>query len=228
MLGSFLHGWAGVSSSVSSMLRYSRNSQTDSALGVRVRTPRLFANSFGRDLLVEYIDGENAGKAILSRIRTGLHLGEGYVYHVEEAHLKTSKAASQADLASASLIIMVTSARILLLSGDRDETFCTVLWETCFESLISVEVDEFENAYFDELKLWHLVDAEHATGNVDDRLTQYKGIYGGNGDFGLDILICKSVFVPQRLSKTLQEKIIKVHVQGPSDGHPIKHSDHGQ
>ena len=211
LLGTACRSSSSVAASLSTALRYSGGRELDGMQGVRFRTPRFFANANGRDLLVEYVEGENAGKAILSRVRMGLHLGEGYVYHAEKIRLPTSKAASQADLESTSLIVMVTSARILLLSGDRDANFCSVVWETTFESLISTEIDEYENAYFDMVKLWHLMDTEHAAGNIDESLNAYSALASGNADFGLDILLCKSMFVPQNAARVLKAKITKVH-----------------
>ena len=83
LTSSFLRGSSMVNSWGSSMLRYgpqSKASTTRAAHGlVRSRNPRLFANVDGKDLLVEYVEGENAGKSLLSRVRMGMHLGEGYM-----------------------------------------------------------------------------------------------------------------------------------------------------
>ena len=92
---------------------------------VRSRNPRLFAHLGGKDLLVEYVEGENAGKALLSRVRSGLHLGEGYFYHAEGVRQLKSYFRSKDDIDLAPLILMITLERILLLTGKLDQHFCS-------------------------------------------------------------------------------------------------------
>jgi hypothetical protein len=211
---SLFHSSARLTSSISSRLRYggSRESSRNPASGsVRARNPRLFAHQDGKDLLVEYVEGENAGKAILSRVRMGRHLGEGYVFHCESVHLQTAKAQSQVDLNSPSFICMVTSERVFLLNGDRQAHFCAVVWESIFLNLVELEIIELEDASFDLVKLWYLVDTAHAKGNGDTRLTRYAKAMVSDADWGLDILLCKSIFVPTECSKILRSRIAAVH-----------------
>ena len=83
LTSTFLRGSSVVNSWGSSMLRYGPQNKAGTAQAanglVRSRNPRLFANVDGKDLLVEYVEGENAGKSLLSRVRMGMHLGEGYM-----------------------------------------------------------------------------------------------------------------------------------------------------
>jgi hypothetical protein len=211
---SLFHGSARLTSSISSMLRYvgSRESSRNPASGsVRARNPRLFAHQDGKDLLVEYVEGENAGKAILSRVRAGRHLGEGYVFHCEGVHLQTAKTQSQVDFDAPSLICMVTSERVFLLNGDRQANFCAVVWESVFLNLVDLEIIEFEAASLNLVKLWYLVDTAHAKGNGDTRLTRYAKAMVRDADWGLDILLCKSIFVPTECSMILRGRIAAVH-----------------
>jgi hypothetical protein len=165
----------------------------------------------GKDLLVEYVEGENAGKAILSRVRMGHHLGEGYVFHCERVYLQTAEEQSQADLDSPSLICMVTSERVFLLNGDRQANFFSVVWESIFLNLVELEINEFEGASFHLVKLWYLVDTTHSKENGDTRLTLYAKAMVSDTDWGLDILLCKSIFVPSEYSNILRSRIAAVH-----------------
>jgi hypothetical protein len=106
---------------------------------------------------------------------------------------------------------MVTSERVFLLNGDRHANFCKVVWESTFLNLVEVEFDEFQDSSFDLVKLWYLVDTAHAKGNIDDRLTRYAKAMAGDADFGLDVLLCKSIFVPKDCGAILRSKISSVH-----------------
>jgi hypothetical protein len=106
---------------------------------------------------------------------------------------------------------MVTSERVMLLNGHRHANFCSVVWETTFLNLVEVEFDEFYDSPFDLVKLWYLVDTVHAKGNTDDKLTRYAKTVVDDADFGLDILLCKSIFVPKESGSTLRSKIAAVH-----------------
>ena len=204
---SVFHKSARFISAISSALRYEGSSRDPVSSSVRARNPRLFAHVEGNELLVEYVEGENAGKAILSRVRMGRHLGEGHVFHCEGVRLQTTQ--SLAD--SASLICMVTSERVLLLNGDRHANFCEVVWESTFLNLVEVEFDEFQEPSFDFVKLWYFVDTAHAKGNADDRLTRYSKAMVVDADFGLDVLLCKSILVPKESGAILRSKIAFVH-----------------
>jgi hypothetical protein len=180
-------------------------------LAVRSREPRLFANVDGKELLVEYVEGENAGKALLSRVRAGVHLDEGYVFHVENVHIRSKAESSPKASHSPSSIVMVTTERILVLNGDRKTNFCQVLWEASFENVVSLAVDEVEHDFYDLVKIWYLLDTEQSSGNADDSLHRVASAMVGDADLGLDILACKSLFLPQDVASTLLVKVALVH-----------------
>ncbi len=169
---------------------------------VRSRNPRLFATADGNDLLVDYVEGENAGRELLSRVRMGAHSAEGYLYHSEcttESHSQRIEALDN--------ICMVTSERILLLNGIRDINFCSVNWEMKFENLVHLEVLTFDDvAMFDQVKLWFLSGADTAFGSNNDLIGQYAQVVVGSLD-GLDLLICKEIFVPRKTGRALRDKI---------------------
>ena len=175
---------------------------------VRSRNPRLFANVDGKDLLVEYVEGENAGKALLSRVRMGMHLGEGYIFHTEGARQKRSKSRSSTDLDATPLIVMMTSERIMLLNGKLDISFCSVIWESMFEDVVYIEVNTLENSMgtYDAINIWYLCNPGHAAGNIDDRKSRYaKAVVGDCG--GVDVLLRKQVFIPLETGKQLLRKV---------------------
>ena len=182
---------------------------------VRSRNPRLFAHLDGKDLLVEYVEGENAGKALLSRVRMGLHLGEGYFFHAEGAREQRSNPKSRIDLDPSPLILMVTSERVLLLTGKLDHNFCSVEWEAYFMNIVHVVIvpaDELSTFTYDEIIIWHLSDTEFSEGNEVDSSTKYAK----NLVSGIDVLHKKSVFVPRLLGKQV---LAKMHTVDNRLGH---------
>jgi hypothetical protein len=208
LMASSFRSWSLLTSSLASSLRYS---ELGGMLAVRSREPRLFANVDGKELLVEYVEGENAGKALLSRVRAGVHLDEGYVFHVENVHIRSKAESSPKASHSPSSIVMVTTERILVLNGDRKTNFCQVLWEASFENVVSLAVDEVEHDFYDLVKIWYLLDTEQSSGNADDSLHRVASAMVGDADLGLDILACKSLFLPQDVASTLLVKVALVH-----------------
>eukprot|EP00534_Pseudo-nitzschia_fraudulenta_P006167 CAMPEP_0201189924 /NCGR_PEP_ID=MMETSP0851-20130426/138919_1 /ASSEMBLY_ACC=CAM_ASM_000631 /TAXON_ID=183588 /ORGANISM="Pseudo-nitzschia fraudulenta, Strain WWA7" /LENGTH=775 /DNA_ID=CAMNT_0047475851 /DNA_START=61 /DNA_END=2388 /DNA_ORIENTATION=- len=171
---------------------------------VRSRNPRLFAHLDGKDLLVEYVEGENAGKALLSRVRAGLHLGEGYFYHAEGVHQLNSY--FKGDIDPSPLILMITLERMLLLTGKLDQHFCSVEWEAYFTNIIHIDLfvaDERSTPPYDEVVAWYLSDPEFSKGNKVDKANKNTK----NFPSGLDVLHCKSIFVPQYSGKQVLEKM---------------------
>jgi hypothetical protein len=64
----------------------------------------------GKELPVKYVEGKNVGKALLLRVCVDHDLGEGYVFHAKNVHLRSSsKGDYQADVNTTPLIIMITS-----------------------------------------------------------------------------------------------------------------------
>jgi hypothetical protein len=182
---------------------------------VRSRNPRLFAHLDGKDLLVEYVEGENAGKALLSRVRMGLHLGEGYFFHAEGAREQRINAKSRIDLDPSPLILMITSERVLLLTGRLDRNFCSVAWEAYFMNIVHVVIvpaDELSTFTYDEIIIWHLSDPEFSEGNeVDSTIAYAKNLVAG-----IDVLHKKSIFVPRLLGKQV---LAKMHTVDNRLGH---------
>jgi hypothetical protein len=81
---SALGAFSQIALGTSSLLRYDASRHRARAGLVRSRNPRLFANVNGKELLEEYVEGENAGHSLLSRVHQGVHLSEGPIF-LEEA-----------------------------------------------------------------------------------------------------------------------------------------------
>ena len=187
-----------ISFGTSSMLRYDASRHRAKAGLVRSRNPRLFAHVDGKDLLVEYMEGDSAGKALLSRVRQGVHLGEGYVFHIEGAHRAANRRRWETgERDPLSLILMVTFERILLLNGELNDRFCEVVWEVSLQDLVLVEqamvFDDDDG--FTVLLLWYLKDESSGGFKRDKRYVAYaKSLVAGAG--GLGCMRSKPVFVP--------------------------------
>jgi len=169
----------------------------------------LFAHLDGKDLLVEYVEGENAGKALLSRVRAGLHLGEGYLYHVEGVRQLKPYFKSKNDLNLAPLFLMITLERVLLLTGKLNENFCSVEWEAYFTNVIHIDIlpsKEASTFPFDEIIVWYLLDPEFSEGNKVDKVNAYAK----NISPGIDLLHSKSIFVPRLFGEQVQKKIKQI------------------
>jgi len=199
---SAMHSLAKLASAGSDLLQYSAARHRASGGLVRSRNPRLFANVDGQDQLVEYVEGENAGRALLSRVRMGAHLSEGYVGHIEGAHLTKSRPRDQATVRyPTACIVMVTFERVIILNGQLNDFFCDVIWEVPFSDLVYVESREVVDlSAFTQVFLWFLQD--HRSTSREER--QAKAIVTDSG--GLEALQCKQLFVlkavvPQLLSK---------------------------
>jgi hypothetical protein len=206
---SLLGGFSKFAAAGSALLSYDAASFRASGGLVRSRNPRLFANVDGKDLLVEYVEGENAGKALLSRVRMGAYLGEGYLYHIEGTHLhkETRHKWAYEEWESTQLIFMMTFERILLLNGQLNAKFCDVVWETSFRDLVHVEMsDESKDESFGLILLWFLANRGHLTRNRDDR--HANAITGDST--GLDTLHCKHIYVPKAIATVLLSKIASV------------------
>ena len=198
-----LGGASGLLAAGSSFLRYDAAHHRASGGLVRSRNPRLFANVDGNDLLVEYVEGENAGKALLSRVRRGAHLGEGYLYHVEGVHgIKKTSPHTSNEMDKSSLILMLTFERVLLLHGVLDDAFCEVLWEASVGDIVRAEHSQLPQFAFDEVLLWHLSE----TGDSSSREERFAKSFTTESG-GLQTLRCKHIFVPASLVKTLMLKV---------------------
>eukprot|EP00562_Extubocellulus_spinifer_P016440 CAMPEP_0178577680 /NCGR_PEP_ID=MMETSP0697-20121206/21133_1 /TAXON_ID=265572 /ORGANISM="Extubocellulus spinifer, Strain CCMP396" /LENGTH=4375 /DNA_ID=CAMNT_0020212987 /DNA_START=145 /DNA_END=13272 /DNA_ORIENTATION=+ len=187
--GSFetiFRGIAAVNAGISSSLRYDGASHLlEEANTGRTRPPRLFANEDGNDLLVEYVEGENAGRALLSRVRMGAYLGEGYVCHGEGATFIEGSDLKEVRDASQPMIYIMTSQRLLLLKGGSTNlNFCTDVWGVSFERTIQVhayrttiEADDvdycvFEIMYFEK----ESEEVAHRKSQTQKYLTEHVGL----------------------------------------------------
>lgn len=147
-LESAFRGIASLNSEISESLRYDGASRlSEEANAGRTRPPRLFAHEEGKDLLVDYVDGENAGRALLSRVRMGAYLGEGYMFHGEGAAFIEGGDLNQLkDAASQPMIYLMTAQRLLLLKGgSANLNFCTDIWGVSFERTVQIHVREARN-----------------------------------------------------------------------------------
>jgi SHR-binding domain of vacuolar-sorting associated protein 13 len=208
-----LNNFSSVVTWLSSALKYgNRGGNTQRTRGlVRSRNPRLFAHVDGKDLLVEYVEGENAGKALLSRVRMGLHLGEGYFFHAEGARERHLHSKLRTDLDPSPLILMITSERVMLLTGRLDRDFCSVEWESYFLNIVHVAMvpaDELSTFTYDEIVIWHLCDPDFSQGNQIQ--ADSANVFASNLISGIAVLHCKSIFVPRPVGKQILQKLHSV------------------
>lgn len=186
---SIFGGFSTISSACSSLLRYDAKRHSARSKLIRSRNPRLFANIGGNELLVEYVEGENAGKALLSRVRMGAHLGEGYLYHVEEVHLFDERRKKEIDMDPSAMILMLTWDRVLLLKGVLDKSFCEVDWEASFVDLVYMDFGTSMKNSYCRLNMWFLTESE---GKIEEHYS--KSLLAESR--GLANLHCKCIFVP--------------------------------
>jgi hypothetical protein len=230
-----VHGLAAVSGAGSRLLRYSASSRhRDSGVLVRSRNPRLFANVNGMDLLVEYVEGESAGKAFLSRVSMGTYLGEGYNFHAEGIRLSLSRrppssptspsstAARRGDLAAreaSTYILMLTFERVLLLSGALNASFCDVVWDAHFADVVYVELLDVEpdeptgiaasdstgTAFTSDFVLLVWWFLQPASRGIGRDERISRAFASDVG--GLDVLESRQLFVPSEVASQLLSKI---------------------
>ncbi|CAB9505998.1 protein sorting-associated protein 13C [Seminavis robusta] len=208
LLASLLQYCEGITGFGANLFRYDPTKFVGRKVGlVRTRNPRLFANVDGKDLLVEYTEGENAGKALLSRIRMGIHLGEGYIYHVEGLYQKVASVWSNSKKAQGSLILMITFERVVLVKGELSLDFCAVLWEVTFDNLIHVESADSDDAGFDLLTFWYLANSLREAKKGDEHLmARYAKSIVADADHGFENLLCTQVYIPHGHVDVLVEK----------------------
>lgn len=169
----------------SALLRYDAAYHIATGGLVRTRNPRLFAHVDGKDMLVEYVEGENAGKALLSRVRMGVHLGEGYVHHFED--VKTLENGGES-------ILMITFDRLMLLNGELNIQFCAVLWEILVADLVRISIEC--NEEFLRIHFWFL-------SGSGQKSPEERGAYAL---IGLDSLSCHTVALsPGRVDDFIEQ-----------------------
>eukprot|EP00977_Amphora_coffeiformis_P007538 scaffold1650_cov163-Amphora_coffeaeformis.AAC.4 len=195
-----LRGGVNALKAASSIVRYGSISPRPTGAQLRSRNPRFFAHTDGNDLLVEYVEGENAGKALLSRVRMGAHLIEGYSYHVDEVfEARTSCGNLQMD--SNPLILMVTHDRLMLLRGQLDDNFCNVSWEATFNDIAYVECTRVSDGpSHDIFTIWYLRE-QHGLDDSEDSVARTVA----TGSSGLGMLHPMNIFVPRAMARRLLE-----------------------
>jgi len=210
LLASYLQYWIRFTGFGAALFRYdpTKFSRHRKVGLVRTRNPRLFANVDGKDLLVEYSEGENAGKALLSRIRMGMHLGEGYIFHIEGIYQKAHVSwAHSSAYDPSNLILMITFERIVIVSGDLNVHFCSVVWEVTFDNLIQVESVTSEDPGFSLFTIWYLANPLHERKKGDEHMmSRYAKSLVGDPDSGMDNLRCTHVYVPHGQMEVLVAK----------------------
>mmetsp|Transcript_98380 Transcript_98380/g.147507 ORF Transcript_98380/g.147507 Transcript_98380/m.147507 type:complete len:155 (+) Transcript_98380:2-466(+) len=142
----------------------------------------------------------------------GTHLGEGYIFHTEEARqlkAQANHASNPADIDSAPCIFMITSERVLLLDGRLDQMFCSVIWESKFPDIIYLEMIASDQAssLYDEILIWYLADLTFGQGGTsEDRNARFvKNIVSG-----INILKMKCILVPRHTGGQLLAKMGKI------------------
>jgi len=200
---------ASIASRGSAFLHYNASANRSGSGLVRSRNPRLFAKLNGKDLLVEYVEGENAGRALLSRVRMGTHLGEGYVFHLEGARIqKSARPKHETDMDPARFIVMLTFERILLLNGQLNERFCDVVWEADFSNIVFVESQSaLEHPFFVVVLIWFLEESQDPSYREERPLRAMTADNCG----GMEALRSKHIFVPEVLVTSLLAKIMTVN-----------------
>jgi hypothetical protein len=144
---------------------------------------------------VEYVEGENAGKALLSRVRMGANLIEGYLFHVEEV-FESRNVGGQLVMDKNALILMATNERLMLLQGQLDDNFCNVTWEVTYNDIANIECSRLVQGH-NLLTLWYLREF-HEQEDSEDSVNRILATTSS----GLGILHPFSVFIPR--SKTRQ------------------------
>jgi len=213
LAASCLQSFERTMSSVAALFRYNPTkyggvSRRKTGL-VRTRNPRLFANVDGKDLLVEYTEGENAGKALLSRIRMGIHLGEGYIYHIEGLYQRREAGVwANSHKIPVNLILMMTFERMVLVKGELSVDFCAVYWEVTFENLIYMEANESEDPGFHVVTIWYLANSLVESRHKGEELlmARYAKSLVGDADGGIDNLRFAQIYVPRGHSAKLIAK----------------------
>lgn len=199
-----LRGGVHMLNTASSIVRYGSISPRPSGAQLRSRNPRFFANIDGNDLLTEYLDeGENAGKALLSRVRMGAHLIEGYSFHVDEV-FEARISGGNFHMDNNPLILMATHDRMMLLRGRLDDNFCNVSWEAPFNDIAHVEcIGVSDGPSHDIVTIWYLRELHGLEESGEDSMARTAAV----GSSGLGMLHPMNIFVPRAMARRLMENL---------------------
>lgn len=122
----------------------------------RARAPRLFAKEDNADVLLEYEEGENAGRVMLSRVAQGRYLSEGYMFHGELRGIGEQKITQTFNQHhDETLFFVLTPGRLLILKNLASDVTLSVLWDIELQSIVSVEKDELPSGKL-ALQLFHI------------------------------------------------------------------------
>lgn len=210
-LESAFRGVAALNSEISDSLRYDGASRlSEEANSGRTRPPRLFAHEEGKDLLVDYVDGENAGRALLSRVRMGAYLGEGFVYYGEGATVVEGGDLNQLkDAASQPMIYLMTAQRLLLLKGgSANLNFCTDIWGVSFERTVQVHVSKGADDKKESHCVLDIMYFEKESEELAEKRNQISKYISEH--VGLGRLHCTSIQVPVDGGKKLIKEITRL------------------
>lgn len=110
----------------------------ESHTDVRVRAPRLFIKRDNEDVLVEYVEGESTGRALLSQVKMGIYLYEGYMSHGDLQGIGEYKIAAYDSIFS----YILTTERLLIIKSSKTLGTPSVFWDVELPSIAFVDVDE--------------------------------------------------------------------------------------
>ena len=123
-------------------------------------------------------------------------------FHTEDAKQTYSQRRLPPEIDPAPLIIMMTSERMLLLDGELDQNFCSVVWESMIDLIVHVEVLSPVSfaPELDNVVIWYLSSG-----------LRFAKPTTSDAKKGTDSLQSKSFFVPREtglsLLNILNEKI---------------------
>jgi hypothetical protein len=199
----FLRTGVNILQAGSSIVRYGSVTPRPTGTQLRSRNPRFFAHVDGNDLLVEYVEGENAGKALLSRVRMGAHLIEGYSFHVDEVY-ESRLVGGTLEMDGKPLILMATHDRLMLLRGQLDDNFCNVVWETTFNDIAHVEYARMPDLSHNLFTIWYARDYQRGHDDSEDMVPRSVA----RRTSGLGMLLPMNIFVSRENTRHLLENLV--------------------
>ena len=144
--------------------------------------------SFEGKLLVPYVEGENVGHELLSRVSGGKYLCEGYVWHGKGCTTSDSDAATMtttAESATSGLVVLITSRRcVVLQQSELEGSYCFLEWEVDLKDIVHLECESKVEDNCLVIKIWHMGGWDGSRGNEVFGMTGgSSGIAGtGTGD----------------------------------------------
>lgn len=115
----------------------------------RARAPRLFVKQGDADVLVEYAEGGKSGRALLSRVRSGRYLAEGYISHGDLQGIGEYIILPY----DGSFLYILTRERLLVLK--KTTNIPLMVWELELQSIVHVETEKLPNDKV-SLQIFHM------------------------------------------------------------------------